>query len=452
MSVHPPGTRWYNAVWRWHFYAGLLCVPLVLWLAATGTIYTWRPQIEAWLDRPYEHLAPHGPLASPDAEVAAALAAVPGARLHKYQLPAAPDDAVQIVVGSVGGETRVWLDPTTTRVLKVEREERRPMRLVFHLHGELLAGPAGSVLVETAACWAIVMLLTGLYLWWPRGRRGLAGVLYPRLRGGKRVFWRDLHAVSGIWVSVAALFLIVTGLPWAQAWGSYLREIRQVTGTLDGPVDWTIGGRHPGAADDPMLGDHAEHGGMTMRHAAPRPGELARVIAAVRPLHIAGPVLIAPPLAGRAGWTATSDAADRPLRSEAVIDGATGAVLATRGFAQRHWIDRLVGYGIAIHEGAFFGLANQIAGTVTALLLAALSVSGVVMWWRRRPTGSLGAPVPLRRPRFGGVLIAAIVALGLYLPMFGVTLIAVLLVERLLLRHLPGARRWLGLKAMPMQG
>ena len=446
MSVHAPGTRWYNAVWRWHFYAGMLCVPLVLWLAVTGTIYTWRPQIEAWLDRPYQHLVPHGPIASPDAQVGAALAAVPGAALHKYQLPASPDDAVQVIVGKNGKETRVWVDPTTTRVLKVEGEEQRPMRLVFHLHGELLAGPAGSILVETAACWAIVMLLTGLYLWWPRGGRGLAGVLYPRLRGGKRVFWRDIHAVAGIWVSFAALFLIVTGLPWAQAWGSYLREIRQVTGTTDGPIEWTIGGRNPALADDPMLGDHAEHRGMTMKHAAPKPGELARVIAAVRPLHIAGPVLIAPPIAGKAGWTATSDADDRPLRSEAVIDGATGEVLATKRFDQRHWIDRAVGYGIAIHEGAFFGLANQLLGTLTAMLLATLSVSGVVMWWRRRPKGLLGAPIPLSRPRFGAVLIAAIVALGLYLPMFGATLIAVLLVDRFVLRRVPSARRWLGLK------
>ena len=446
MSVHAPGTRWYNAVWRWHFYAGMLCVPLVLWLATTGTIYTWRPQIEAWLDRPYQHLVPHGPIASPDAQVGAALAAVPGAALHKYQLPASPDDAVQVIVGKNGKETRVWVDPTTTRVLKVEGEEQRPMRLIFHLHGELLAGPAGSVLVETGACWAIVMLLTGLYLWWPRGGRGLAGVLYPRLRGGKRVFWRDIHAVAGIWVSFAALFLIVTGLPWAQAWGSYLREIRQVTGTTDGPIEWTIGGRNPALADDPMLGDHAEHRGMTMKHAAPKPGELARVIAAVRPLHIAGPVLIAPPIAGKAGWTATSDADDRPLRSEAVIDGATGEVLATKRFDQRHWIDRAVGYGIAIHEGAFFGLANQLLGTLTAMLLATLSVSGVVMWWRRRPKGLLGAPIPLGRPRFGGVLIAAIVALGLYLPMFGATLIAVLLVDRFVLRRVPSARRWLGLK------
>jgi uncharacterized iron-regulated membrane protein len=448
MSVHPPGTRWYNAVWRWHFYAGLLCVPMVLWLAATGTIYTWRPQIEAWLDRPYEHLAPHGQRASPDAEVAAAIAAVPGASLHKYQLPAAPDDAVQIVVGRNGSETRVWLDPTTAGVLKVQGEEQRPMRLVFHLHGELLAGPAGSIIVETAACWAVVMLLTGLYLWWPRGARGPAGVLYPRLRGGKRLFWRDIHAVAGIWVSFAALFLIATGLPWAQAWGSYLGEVRQLTGATDGPIDWTVGGRSPAVANDPMLGDHAGHMGMPMAHAAPRAGELARVIAAVRPLHIAGPVLISPPLAGKRGWTATSDAADRPLRSEAVIDGATGAVLATKGFAERHWIDRAVGYGVAIHEGAYFGLANQIAGTLTALLLAVLSISGTVLWWRRRPGGALGAPLPLRRPRFGGVLIGVIVALGLYLPMFGMTLVAVLLAERLVLRRLPGARRWLGLRAV----
>ena len=37
----------YNAVWRWHFYAGVFCVPFVIWLALTGTIYLWKPQIEA---------------------------------------------------------------------------------------------------------------------------------------------------------------------------------------------------------------------------------------------------------------------------------------------------------------------------------------------------------------------------------------------------------------------
>jgi uncharacterized iron-regulated membrane protein len=273
-------------------------------------------------------------------------------------------------------------------------------------------------------------------------------VLYPRLAGGRRLFWRDSHAVAGIWVSLAACFLIVTGLPWANAWGNYLAEIRQVTGATDGPIDWTIGGEKPvPPRADPMLGPHAEHHGMSMAHAAPRPGELARVIATVRPLGLAPPVMIAPPEMGAAGWTVTSEAANRPLRTQLVVDGAPGAVLARKDFAERHWIDRLVGYGIAIHEGAWFGLANQLAGTLTAMLLVLLAVSGAVLWWRRRPTGLLGAPIPLARPRFGWALIGGIALLGIALPMFGATLLGVLLIECTLLRRLPRARRWLALRA-----
>ncbi len=222
--------RWYNAVWRWHFYAGLFCMPFVLWLATTGTIYLWKPQIEAWLERPYDTLTPSGPRASADAQVKVALAAVPGAVLHKYQLPQAPGEAARVILGRDGRETRVYVDPYRLRVLRTETESERPMRVISDLHGTFRAGNPGSWLVEIAACWTVTMLLTGLYLWWPRRTRGLGGVLYPRLRGGKRLFWRDLHAVSGIWVAVLALFLISTGLPWAKFWGSYFKDVRAITG------------------------------------------------------------------------------------------------------------------------------------------------------------------------------------------------------------------------------
>lgn len=443
MSVHPPGTRWYNVVWRWHFYAGLFCIPFVIWLALTGAIYLWRPQIEAWLDRPYDRLPVSGPATAPEAQVAAALKAVPGSSLHKYVLPDGSGQAVRILVERHGADSRVYVDPYTLNVLSVVTEEQRPFRLLSRLHGELLAGAWGSYLVETAACWAIVMLLTGLYLWWPRGRRGLAGVLYPRLRSGKRLFWRDMHATAGIWVSVFALGLILTGLPWAKGWGSYLAEVRQVTGTTRGAVDWTIGGKT--AKADMMLGDHASHGGVIMLAAAVPQGELARVVATARTLEIAPPVLVSTPKRANGSWSVTSDAADRSIRSEATIDGATGRVVSRTRFAQRHWIDRLVGYGIATHEGALFGLANQILGTITATLLIVLAVSGAVMWWRRRPVGLLGAPIPLARPRRGAALVLPILALGLYLPLFGATLIAVLILERTVLMGMPRARHWLGL-------
>jgi uncharacterized iron-regulated membrane protein len=472
-----PKPTLYNAIWRWHFYAGLFCIPLVIWLALTGSIYLWRPQVEAWLDKPYDHLATSGPVATPEAQVAAALRMVPGATLHKYVLPQAPDSAVRVLVTDHGIDKRVYVDPRSLAVLKVATEEKRPFRLLFHLHGELLAGAVGSYIVEIAACWAVVMLLSGLYLWWPRGGAGLAGVLYPRLRRGSRIFWRDLHATTGIWVSVFALALILTGLPWAKGWGTYLGEIRAVTGTNRGPVDWTIGGKPPtpepadnmaGMAGMPDMdampngkpangmhamppavatGDdpHEEHRDMTMPNVTLRPGDLSRVVAAARTLNLAPPVLVMVPGAPGAPWSVSSDAADRPLRADAKIDGATGRIVSRTDFAERHWIDRAVGYGVAGHEGALFGIANQLLGTVTAIFLIMLAMSGAIMWWRRRPIGLLGAPVRLSRPAIGAGLIAIIVALGLYLPVFGATLILVLLTEKLLLRHLPKTRHWLGL-------
>jgi len=438
---HPGG--FYRAAWRWHFYAGLFCIPFVIWLALTGAIYLWRPQIEGWLDRPFDHLASAGRILPADAQVAAALRAVPGSTLHKYVVPDRPDAAVRILVERRGEEVRVYVDPRSLAVLRVATEERRPMRLLFHLHGELMAGAIGSYLVEIAACWAIVMLLTGLYLWWPRSRSGLAGVLYPRLGARGRLFWRDLHATAGLWVSLFALGLILTGLPWAKGWGSYLGQVRTLTGTSRGAVDWTIGGKAP--QPDAMAGEHAGHGAMPMGPALTKQGELARVIEAVRPLHLAGPVLVSPPRAGQALWTAASDAADRPLRSTVQIDAGSGRIVSRTDFAQRHWIDRAIGYGVAAHEGALFGLANQLLGTVTALLLVLLSASGAVMWWRRRPVGLLGAPMPASRPSVGRGLVLAIMLLAVTLPLFGLTVIATLLAERFVLRRMPRTSRWLGL-------
>ena len=50
----------YRTIWRWHFYAGLFALPFVTLARTTGSIYLFRPQIEAWLDRLYDHLGSSG--------------------------------------------------------------------------------------------------------------------------------------------------------------------------------------------------------------------------------------------------------------------------------------------------------------------------------------------------------------------------------------------------------
>jgi uncharacterized iron-regulated membrane protein len=64
----------YRALWRWHFHAGLFCIPFVLVLALTGSIYLFKPQIDAFADRRMDSLQATGKRASADAQIAAALA------------------------------------------------------------------------------------------------------------------------------------------------------------------------------------------------------------------------------------------------------------------------------------------------------------------------------------------------------------------------------------------
>ena len=419
-ATHSPGER---AVWRWHFYAGLFCIPFILWLACTGSLYLWRPQIEALIDRPYDHLAISGPAAPAADQVKAAVAAVPGGSFLSYQLPDTPHQAVRILVAKDGRAIRVYVHPQSLAILKTVGDEDRLMRVIFHLHGELLMGNRGSWLVELAASWAIVLILTGLYLWWPRGR-GAAGVLWPRLGVGGRVMWRDLHAVVGFWVSFFALFLLVTGLPWAAAWGSYFKEIRVLTGTAVARQDWPSGVSRP-------IEDHSEHGGVpAVALAPPGDGAIDLVVAAARQLEFAGPVMLSPPSRPGGDWKVRSDAANRPLRAVATIDPASGAVVTREDYADRHVIDRVVGYGVAAHEGQLFGLPNQILGTLVALGLVTLSVSGAVLWWRRRPPGGFGAPRVHAGDRLPAPVKAAAWLLALLLPMFALSALLIWLSER----------------------
>ncbi|MGE0665806.1 MAG: PepSY-associated TM helix domain-containing protein [Sphingomonadales bacterium] len=444
MSMSSKAEALYRAVWRWHFYAGLFCVPFVIVLALTGSLYLFKPQVEAWQERGYDNLAVSGPLASPAAQVAAALAEVPDGRLRSYEVRDSPADAARVIVSGPEGDLRVYVHPQSARVLGTVREDERLMEVVKTIHGELLMGNTGSIFVELAACWAIVMIVTGLYLWWPRGAAGLAGVLYPRLSQGGRQFWRDLHAVIGIWVSALALFLLLSGLPWTTVWGGAFKDIKQATGVTRGPQGWKAGmAAH--VHHDHEQHVHAEHAA----HHMDAPASLDAMVAAVRPMHLPAPVLIQPPSdrwPKSADWVARSDTQNRPQRLMLTLDPATGAVLKREGFEDSHLVDRIVGYGVAAHEGQLFGPLNQALGVLTALALIGLSVTGYVMWWQRRPHGMLGAPPAVPDGRLSVGLGLLILALAIFLPVLGVSLVVLALVEWLVLRRITPVSTWLGLK------
>ncbi|MDT0508376.1 PepSY domain-containing protein [Novosphingobium sp. MMS21-SN21R] len=468
MSVVLAGTpARYRTIWRWHFYAALFVMPMVVLLSITGAIYLFKPQVEAWEERSYAAFPMYGAV-SPDDQVEAALEQFPGARFHTYRLPREEGDAALVHIGLPNGEMRdVFVSPQGD-VLGALDPQWRIMQVVHDIHGQLLLGPRGSWLVELAASWAIVMILSGLYLWWPRGR-GLAGVLWPRLHLGSRAAWRDVHAVTGFWVSGLAFVLLVTGLPWADVWGSAFKAVRAEMGWQKGVQDWTIGGRAP--APDPAADEHAEHNhgammaaGGAMDHSAmghtvtghtghgPAGVFLTEIVAKARGEHLPFPVIVSPPGApaklgqkAKAAWTVRSDTQNRPLRVSITFDAKTGREITREGFAEKHPIDRVIGYGVAWHEGQLFGWINQAIGVLTALMLVAMSITGFVMWRRRKPAGMVGAPPQMRAGTAGKGVWVALCVLAALLPLLALSLAGIFVIERAILKRIPKLSAWLGL-------
>lgn len=430
----------YRTIWRWHFYAGLLVIPLVLLLSLTGAIYLFKPQIDRWEERAYRNL-PVARAVSPTAQVAAAVEAYPGAQFLSYRLPEQPGNAAMIHLGLADGNgmADVFVSPDG-EVLGSIAPDERVVEVVRNVHGELLAGKWGAYIVELAGSWAIVMVLSGLWLWWPKGRR-FAGVLWPRLSLGKRAFWRDIHAVTGFWVSGLALVLLVTALPWAGVWGDAFKAARAEMGWTKDRPDWKIGSTTEHS-------DH-DHDAMMRTQAAgiPMTGLADIVAKAQAEKGLPYPVLVTPPSApGTADmvWTVKSDAQNRPLNVTITYDMATGVELSRKGFAEKHPIDQAVGYGIAWHEGHLLGWVNQMIGLATALALVVLTTSGFIMWRRRKPEEGLGAPpVPAVPARMAGV-VAIMILLAALLPLLALSLAFLWLFDRIVLPRFPRLASWLG--------
>jgi len=413
----------YRTIWRWHFLAGLFCLPFVAFLSLTGSVYLFKPQIDRWIDWRYDHLPEASSVGAPIQEVHAALSAVAGSHFLAYELPPTERSAARVIVERGNVTTRVYVDPASLAVLKQVPEEARFERIVFKLHGQLLMGNVGSIVMEMVASWTIVLIATGLYLWWPRRTRSTGGVVYPRLASGKRARWRDLHAVTGSWVSLFLTLFLVSGLPWSFVWGHALSRVETEFGRFTTIRDWEIGAVPARSA---IAGQASAMPGMDMGPAASAGNSgldgLDAVVTTARRLGYPHPVLVTPPPGSDMTWRVRSDTQDRPDRISAQVD-ATGAVRSVERFADKGFVDRAIGYGVAAHEGQLFGWANQALNLLVASMLLTMSMAAVVLWARRKPPGELGVPHAPPDGRIGMGAIFAMILLGILLPELGGSLL-----------------------------
>jgi uncharacterized iron-regulated membrane protein len=466
-----------RTLWRWHFYAGLFVMPLILVLAITGTLYCFQPQLEPLLYRHRLVVADTGaPRLSNDALLAKAVAHEPRDAVPTLaQIETSRTRSAEFIFKLPSGESEsVYVNPYDGAVLGTLSVEHRLMKQVRNIHRGLLLGKPGELVMELAGCWTLVMIGTGIALWWPGANRQ-GGVWWPRLTLKGRAWWRDLHAVGGVWLAIGGLFFVLSGLPWSGSWGKEFKELA-TSASLGYPKGaWGEAHVHSNAPSASKgvhampaasNGEHAMHDmqGMQAMSGMDMPGmkmddlplhqtpwavgattvpdsaatsspeqrmSLDAVVAAAAKMGIEDDYGIALPKTPAGVYTVSSFPPDPRGERTLHIDQYSGSVLSDISYQSYGPVAKVISYGTSLHMGRYFGVANQIVCSAISLGLAALSVTGFVMWFKRRPARKLGAPArPPKRPPMRAWR-GSLALLGVVFPLMGATMLGVWCLDRL---------------------
>jgi uncharacterized iron-regulated membrane protein len=484
------GSRRWRSVWRIHFYSGMFAMPFILLMAVTGLVILYTQPIEDLTQGDVRKVDVGDSVVSFDEQAAAVESAYPDATVYDLTPPGDDDRASRFFVddGSVNG-LHVFVDPYTGEVLGDVKPGSGIIGLSNRVHGTLnndtvtVDLPAvaalwddepvmrtyavGDLVLEILGVWTLILVFSGLYLWFPRrsrtskGSKGERRTWFIRKGATGRARWRDLHGLGGVALLSVMLLTIVSGLAWSTYWSGQFSSLAEeltpassvepplsalgVRGDLDrfgNQIPWATG-------DFPIPASYAP----------PTDGTVAS------PLSLDDVVTIAADEGMKPGYTISFpandvDEAGNPLYGsftlynswprktgearDLFVDQFSGETLAEQEAYGYGTIARGMDTLVSTHMGTQLGIVSRIFMTLLCVLSIWAVISGFVMFWKRRRPGTTGLP---RRPadvqlskRLGVIALAT----AIVFPQWGVTALLVLAIDRFVIRRIRPLRTAFG--------
>ncbi|WP_370407440.1 PepSY-associated TM helix domain-containing protein [Tenacibaculum dicentrarchi] len=400
-------------LWKWHFIAGLVSLPFILVLSITGAIYLFNPDVES------KEVAKIQDVENLHKTPISYQQQWENAKEKLKKKPSSmvindnPEKATEFVVGRFSHKTTVFVNQYTGEATGTFSPKDTWMYTVRKLHGELLGGKIGTKIIELIASWMVVLILTGIYIWWPFSS-GIKGVFTIRFKEGKRILFRDLHAVTGFWMSLLLLLVLAGGLPWTDVFGSNFKWVQKVTNT-GFPKTWSGRG----------LTSEVKENIKTI--------SIEEMVAIANQQKLKGTVSIGLPKSAKSTFSVANKTFPLTAQRKLHFDQYSGELVKEHTWSDVGFLMRGRMWVMAFHQGQFGGW-NWWLMFLVSLGLTLMTIAGLLSYLYRKEKGNWGVPKVSSQFKVGKLIIFILVLLGVLLPMFGISILLILLFEQLFKR------------------
>jgi uncharacterized iron-regulated membrane protein len=348
------GKHWHKQFFRIHRFTGLIAGAFLLLLSLSGSILLFSDEIDEATHPEYYHVAPQSTYKPLQELQQAAAQVIPGQPyLFFLHLPQSADESL-IMRAEYGPSFKryIYLNPYTAEVLGQHTNLGKFTGWLLYLHFNLLSGKTGAQIILVVGILFIISLLTGIWIYRHAFRKVLTFKVKLEWHQRNRR-WRNLHRILGVWAIVFNVLIVITGvLMEFKVINNHALPKAKLT-----PVNTAI-------AYEVLL----------QKAAVQIPG--FKVIG-IRPPRKAGDPIR---FTGNAGEPAIWG----PAPSSVSFNANTGEVEKVINFNNAPFNKKLDASVAPLHFGNYGGMPIKIIYCLFALSPGLLSISGFLIWYRRK--------------------------------------------------------------------
>ncbi|MFD1871680.1 PepSY-associated TM helix domain-containing protein [Hymenobacter bucti] len=353
-----------KAIGKLHLWLGLASGLIVLIVSLSGAVFVFQDDIRD-LTQPWRKVEVQArPMLLPSVLQATATKAQPGftASWTTYN---GPDRSTAVYLSKGEEVYYAFLNPYTGQLLKVQNLKTDFFTIVQYLHMYLLLPPAiGKWVVDIAVITFVIMLVSGLVLWWPRNKAARKQRFSVKWEASPKRRTYDLHNVLGFYASALALVIALSGLCISYEW------------LMNGISTAVNGGRS-------IAPENAEPKADTLLTARPARPVVDVAYAYLRQQSPQAEMLLIGPV-GKAAepvWcTAYGQALHYYHRDEYRFHPRTGQVLLNQPHASKSPGKKLSDMNYDLHTGLILGFGGKVIAFMVSLISASLPVTGFLVW------------------------------------------------------------------------